>query len=787
MMHTFPILALGFLAPWLMAAGAAATSIPIVIHLLNKRKFRVIVWAAMDFLLAAQKRNARRLRFQRWLLLAVRCLALLVIAAGIAQLILQSKTFGEFLGEQRAVLLLWDDSYSTAFQSPAANAGTADRTAFERGRRLLTEYVQKAKPSDKLLLLRTSRLASGAGGAEVKPTTDHDLILSQLRAAAPSDAATDLPTAFEQAAAILKDLESSTRTRQVVLVTDFSNSSIHDPSTPGNRGATGRPQTSGGGSLGLSGDRLKKAADGLRAHATEFRVRGVGDPAQVNMAVTDLRPRRPAVVANAPADVDVTVFNATNTPQIDVPLTLLLDGVVAASEKLPKIDPGATLITTARVNIPSVGRHLIEARLPGDLLPVDDSRRLLVNARREIPILLVDGNPGDGRASYGSAAYLWAAYAFPADNKPASAFAPKIITELDLPTTPLATYDVAILSDTADPPPAVRENLRKFVDAGGLLMIFPGPRTNAQRMNEALGDAGARLLPAVLGQPVKLEGADQVAAGITFAPEGYAHPVLSVFAPDYKAGKEVGFATVQTTQYLKLGIAGGGTGNAAPKAADEGVETIVRYANANGTPGDPAVVLKSFGAGKGKVVLFASSADMAWNTWGAKPSYLPFVHELTYYAMNRELASALTLRLGDRLHLPATAAAAGAWTGPRDTRVNVSSELDKDGRAFLTSPPLTLAGTYTPPPTAGAADGRPAAAVNPDAEEADIRYVPAAQMAATLGLDPALVTEGSTALAAAAVQSPQDGAGLLGPGLVGAALGLFLLETVLAMLFSTYR
>src|ERR1700712_35240 len=103
-MHVMnPILAFGFLAPWLFAGGAAATSVPIIIHLLNKRKFRIVIWAAMDFLLAAQRRNARRLKFQRWLLLAVRCLAILIITAGIAQLILKSQTFGAILGEQRGV------------------------------------------------------------------------------------------------------------------------------------------------------------------------------------------------------------------------------------------------------------------------------------------------------------------------------------------------------------------------------------------------------------------------------------------------------------------------------------------------------------------------------------------------------------------------------------------------------------------------------------------------------------------------------------------------------------
>src|ERR1051325_8035027 len=108
----FILAALPFLAPGLFAAGAAATSIPVIIHLLNKRKFRIIVWAAMDWLLAAPRRNARRLKFQRWLLLAVSCLAILDIAAGIAELVMKTSTLVSILGEQRAAVIIWDDSYS---------------------------------------------------------------------------------------------------------------------------------------------------------------------------------------------------------------------------------------------------------------------------------------------------------------------------------------------------------------------------------------------------------------------------------------------------------------------------------------------------------------------------------------------------------------------------------------------------------------------------------------------------------------------------------------------------
>jgi hypothetical protein len=37
-----------------LAVAGGAVSIPIIIHLLNRRRFKVVTWAAMRFLLAAQ-------------------------------------------------------------------------------------------------------------------------------------------------------------------------------------------------------------------------------------------------------------------------------------------------------------------------------------------------------------------------------------------------------------------------------------------------------------------------------------------------------------------------------------------------------------------------------------------------------------------------------------------------------------------------------------------------------------------------------------------------------------
>src|SRR5688572_33148809 len=66
--------------PWLFIGGLAAIALPILIHLLNKRKFKIVDWAAMEFLLDADKKNRRRVRLENLILLLLRCLAVLLIA-----------------------------------------------------------------------------------------------------------------------------------------------------------------------------------------------------------------------------------------------------------------------------------------------------------------------------------------------------------------------------------------------------------------------------------------------------------------------------------------------------------------------------------------------------------------------------------------------------------------------------------------------------------------------------------------------------------------------------------
>ena len=92
-MDVLPFIAFTFvnlaMLGWLAAAAA-----PIVIHLWMRQTHRETAWAAVRFLKAALERQARKLRLQHWILLAMRTLLLVLVALAAAKPLLESGLLG---------------------------------------------------------------------------------------------------------------------------------------------------------------------------------------------------------------------------------------------------------------------------------------------------------------------------------------------------------------------------------------------------------------------------------------------------------------------------------------------------------------------------------------------------------------------------------------------------------------------------------------------------------------------------------------------------------------------
>lgn len=93
---------LSFTAGWFAVAGMLAAAGPILIHLLNRRRFRTVDWAAMELLRLANQRRRRILRLRDLILLLVRASCLAGFGMALARPFLSSR-----LEPQLGIGVLW--------------------------------------------------------------------------------------------------------------------------------------------------------------------------------------------------------------------------------------------------------------------------------------------------------------------------------------------------------------------------------------------------------------------------------------------------------------------------------------------------------------------------------------------------------------------------------------------------------------------------------------------------------------------------------------------------------
>src|SRR5262249_8460596 len=147
-----------FLNPITMWAGLALISTPIIIHLINRIRFRRVKWAAMEFLLKAQKRMRRRKILEQLLLLLLRCLLVFLARVLFARFIACGMEGRETRPTAHVVIL--DDTPSTADAWRREDGTQTD--AFTEGKKLVYEKLMpatgEAQTEQKLQVLRLSEL-----------------------------------------------------------------------------------------------------------------------------------------------------------------------------------------------------------------------------------------------------------------------------------------------------------------------------------------------------------------------------------------------------------------------------------------------------------------------------------------------------------------------------------------------------------------------------------------------------------------------------------------------------
>jgi len=608
------LLAFGFsnlaMLGWLAAAAA-----PLLIHLWSRHRFREAPWAAMQFLLAAMRKNARRMQLQQWLLLAVRTLLIVLVVLAVAEPYGEELMAGSASGPAHKVLVL-DGSFSMAYRE-------TDGSNFERAKNMAAGLVRDSRPGDTFTVILMSKPARTIADRD---TLDHSAVAMQIESISQPHAGADLGAALtlvEDALASDEKARAVSVRQEVYFFTDLQRTTWQQP---GSHAERGNEDTSA----------LQERMTNLAERAA-LAVIDVGQSRAANLAVTRLAAPEPFVTVDREVAFEATLHQFGREPLSQCELELVIDDVPVAEQTLDVPAGGdATVRFSHRFRSP--GQHTIAVRATGDRLPIDNARWLVLPARDEVRVLLVAGREG-------AANYL--ADALNPNPAVSSAIRPIIVSEGDLAELDLAEFDCIFLCNVAQFTPSEAQRLHSYAAAGGGIVSFLGDRVMPDAYNTLLGgwgrasgeppgrnaSGGSRapprsgglldpshaadddkpLLPARIGQLIT-----QPQFGLD--PLDYRHAIVAPF----RGRERAGLLTTPVARYYLLEI---------PRD-----RTSVEVAAAT-RDGNPFIVAAPLG--RGRTILVAtdgslSSVDPAtgepWTTWPTWPSFLPVVREMLAYA-----------------------------------------------------------------------------------------------------------------------------------------------------------
>lgn len=198
-----------FLTPLFLAAGAAAV-IPLVLHLLQRRRAVTISFSTVRFLKLAQNHSSRRIHLESLLLLILRILLVLTIAMAFAMPIMRTTGFGAVLGNaRRDVAIIIDGSYSMRYI-------LGNDTAWDRAIRAAQSIISGLRDGDRICLF----LASDTVEAVIEhPVANREFVSDRLDAMNPGSTTSRLMPAVASA---LDSLEATAkrREREIHIITD---------------------------------------------------------------------------------------------------------------------------------------------------------------------------------------------------------------------------------------------------------------------------------------------------------------------------------------------------------------------------------------------------------------------------------------------------------------------------------------------------------------------------------------------------------------------------------------
>jgi len=474
---------MSFLAP-LFFVGLATLAIPVLVHLVQRERKRVVEFPSLMFVQRIPYKSVRRRRIRHWFLLALRAAAIAAIIAAFARPFLPRGAGAiAAAGGSREIVILLDRS---------ASMGFGDH--FERARAAAIDVVRSMSASDKATLVTFGRNAE----ERLRSSSDRGRLEAAIGSVTPSASATRYGPALKLAESVLG--RSTLPRHEIVLISDFQKS-------------------------GWSGAEDVRLGEQVRLTPVS-----VATERAINLSVPQVTFARATFSGQERVTVTAGVANRSGEAASDVPVSLEIEGHEIEGKRASVAPNASTSVTFAPFTLaePTMRGAV---KVGTDKLTADNQFTFVVTPETPLAVLVVDnGDQADASFYLKKALGIGASPAFQVETVPAARVSPAMLEK----------RSVVILNDTMLPPGLAGSALNDFVERGGGLLIATGDKT-------AWPASEGSLLPGALGAPVdRLSGRGGTLGYLDYSHPAF-EVFKAPRSGDFSAARVLRYRTIEVT------------------------------------------------------------------------------------------------------------------------------------------------------------------------------------------------------------------------------------------------
>ncbi|MGB9665155.1 MAG: BatA domain-containing protein, partial [Ignavibacteria bacterium] len=464
-----------FLNP-LVLFGLIAASIPIIIHLLNLKKLKVIEFSSLQFLKEMQKNKMRRIKIKQLLLLILRTLVIIFLVLSFSRPTIRNVNLAGLGSEvKNTIILVIDDTPSMLVEDKQGSY-------ISQAKKIAEKILETSQEGDEIYLIKFSDLDASKENFE---PTGKNFVLNEIESINAKDISKTFLDVFISVSKILN--RTSNFSKEVYIITDFQKSNMPE---------------------NLSDlPRLDRSFD-ANTRVYFFKI---GEKDAFNISIDSLDILTKIFEMNRPVTINASLTNHSSDNGINVNSNLFFNEKKVAQK-------GIDIKNYSSGNFSFTGQ-IKEYGFNSGKLEIEDDDFIKDNVRffnffvpEKIKVLMVSENPDD-------LFFVNLVLSQTLDDNSEPIFSITQTSTQFLQSHKLENYDILIISSPEKISDLTR--LKNYIENGGKVVIFPGTNSPVIAFSKALETLGMNSVSGVSGSKDSKLGFSK------FREVDFNHPILS--------------------------------------------------------------------------------------------------------------------------------------------------------------------------------------------------------------------------------------------------------------------